>query len=173
MKVVITGGAGFLGGRLARELAAKGTLTGPDGKPQKLTEIVQFDIAKAAPIPGNGAACRGEVGSIADMAEIRRVLAGASSVFHLGAVVSGGAEADFDLGMAVNLDGTRNVLEACRALGARPRVVFASSVAVFGGKIPQVVTDDTPVTPETSYGAQKAMGELMISDFSRKGFLDG
>jgi len=88
-------------------------------------------------------------------------------------VVSAGAEADFDLGYQVNLDGTRNVLEAARAANGTPRVVFASSLAVYGGDVPETVGDLTPITPETSYGAQKVMGEYLITDFSRKGYVDG
>jgi nucleoside-diphosphate-sugar epimerase len=88
-------------------------------------------------------------------------------------VVSGQAEAEFDLGMRINLDGSRLLLDACRAAGSVPRVVFTSSVAVYGGDLPEVVTDSTPLTPQTSYGTQKAMGELLVTDFHRKGFLDG
>jgi nucleoside-diphosphate-sugar epimerase len=98
---------------------------------------------------------------------------GTSSVFHLAAVVSGEAEADTDLGYRVNLDGTRAVLEACRALGTCPRLIFASSLAVYGGRLPPDVGEDTPLRPQTSYGAQKAIGELLVNDCSRKGFLDG
>ena len=87
--------------------------------------------------------------------------------------MSGEAEADFDKGFAVNLGGTRTVLEACRALGTRPRVVFASSLAVYGGRLPHIVDDATPLHPQTSYGAQKAMGELLVNDYSRKGYIDG
>ena len=94
-------------------------------------------------------------------------------MFHLAAVVSGQAEADTDLGYRVNLDGTRAVLDACRALGTCPRVVFASSLAVYGGALPPTVGDDTPLTPQTSYGTQKAIGELLVNDYSRKGFVDG
>ena len=94
-------------------------------------------------------------------------------MFHFAAVVSAGAEADFDLGYRVNLDGTRNVLEACRALGTNPRVVFTSSLAAYGGDLPPAVTDDTPLTPQTSYGAQKSIGEFLIRDYTRKGFLRG
>jgi len=98
---------------------------------------------------------------------------GADVVFHLAAVVSGQAEADFDLGMRVNVDGTRSLLEAARAGGRRPKFVFASSLAVFGPPLPEVITDDTAVRPRSSYGAQKAIGELLVSDYSRKGFVDG
>ena len=94
-------------------------------------------------------------------------------MFHLAAIVSGQAEADTDLGYRVNLDGTRAVLDACRALGTRPRLVFASSLAVYGGALPPEVGDDTPLTPQTSYGTQKAIGELLVNDYSRKGFVDG
>jgi nucleoside-diphosphate-sugar epimerase len=88
-------------------------------------------------------------------------------------VVSGEAEADTDLGYRVNLDGARAVLEACRALGSCPRVIFASSLAVYGGALPPAVGDDMPLTPQTSYGTQKAIGELLVNDYSRKGFVDG
>ena len=98
---------------------------------------------------------------------------GYDAVYHLAAVVSGAAEADIDLGYAVNLDGTRHLLDAIRAFARRPRLVFASSCAVFGGAMPDVLGDDTPLTPQTSYGAQKAMGELLVADFHRKGLLDG
>jgi nucleoside-diphosphate-sugar epimerase len=102
---------------------------------------------------------------------------GTEAVFHLAAIVSGQAEADTDLGYRVNLDGTRAVLEACRALGQKgqkpPRVVFASSLAVYGGELPPAVGDDTALNPQTSYGTQKALGELLVNDYSRKGFVDG
>jgi nucleoside-diphosphate-sugar epimerase len=97
----------------------------------------------------------------------------ATSIFHLAAIVSGMAEADFDLGMRVNLDATRQLLEVCRARGHRPRLVFSSSVAVFGGDLPPTVLDTTAVNPRTSYGAQKAAAELLISDYTRRGFVDG
>ena len=96
-----------------------------------------------------------------------------TTVFHLAAIVSGMAEADFDLGMRINVDGTRLLLEVCRAAGTRPRVVFTSSVAVFGGRLPDVVLDTTAVNPQTSYGVQKAIGELLVGDYSRRGFIDG
>jgi nucleoside-diphosphate-sugar epimerase len=88
-------------------------------------------------------------------------------------VVSGGAEADFDLGMRVNLDATRRLLDICRTRGHRPTVVFASSVAVYGGHMPEVVADSTRLTPQSSYGTQKAIGELLVADYTRRGFIDG
>jgi nucleoside-diphosphate-sugar epimerase len=113
-------------------------------------------------------------GDIAKREAVGRVITrGTSSVFHLAAVVSGQAEADTDLGYRVNVDGTRAVLDACRALGSCPRLVFASSLAVYGGALPPAVGDETALTPQTSYGTQKAIGELLVGDYSRKGFVDG
>jgi nucleoside-diphosphate-sugar epimerase len=113
-------------------------------------------------------------GDIADPSFLQGVLQpDIGAVFHLAAVVSGQAEADFDLGMKVNLDASRHLLEACRAAGQSPRVVFTSSVAVYGGDLPAMVRDDTALTPRSSYGAQKAVAELLLSDYSRKGFVDG
>jgi len=173
MKVVITGGAGFLGSRLARHLAVRGRLVGHSGKDETIDEIVLFDMGPAPTIAGK-VPVRAVAGDIADAGQLRALISpGTGAVFHLAAVVSGGAEADFDLGYRVNLDGTRNVLEAARALGTKPRLLFTSSVAVFGGKIPVMVSDDTALTPETSYGNQKAIGEFLVNDFSRKGFIDG
>ena len=94
-------------------------------------------------------------------------------MFHLAAVVSAEAEADFDKGLRVNLEGTRAVLEACRALGSAPRFIYSSSLAVYGGDLPPAVSDDTPLRPQTSYGAHKAIGELLVGDYTRKGFIDG
>jgi nucleoside-diphosphate-sugar epimerase len=113
-------------------------------------------------------------GDLADSAALTRAFEGGiDSVFHLAAVVSGAAEADFDLGMRVNLDGTRALLDACRAQAAAPTVVFASSVAVFGGALPEVVLDSTTPSPQSSYGVQKLIGELLIGDCTRRGFIDG
>ena len=172
MKVVITGGAGFLGRRLAAKLLDLGTLTGSDGKTQRIDEIALVDIVPAAGF--DDARIRSVSGDIADPTLLARVIdAETCSVFHLAAVVSGQAEADFDLGMRVNLDATRLLLDTCRAVGHRPRVVFTSSVAVYGGALPEVVLDTTALNPQSSYGAQKAIGELLVSDYSRKGFVDG
>jgi nucleoside-diphosphate-sugar epimerase len=174
MKVVITGGAGFIGRRLAERLLQRGTLTGPDGRVAAIEELVLFDMAAPQPMLAEDRRLRVVTGDIADQAAIRRLIDPATgSVFHFAAVVSGQAEADTDIGYRVNLDGTRAVLEACRALGTAPRLVFASSLAVYGGDLPPAVADETPLTPQTSYGAQKAMGELLVNDYSRKGYVDG
>ncbi len=170
MNIVITGGAGFLGQQLIRALVARGTLT-LDGNTRPITRIVCFDQGEGAfihPIVANVA------GNIADPAAVSALVGRDTHVvIHLAAVVSGTAEADFDLGMRVNLDGTRHLLEACRASGAVPRVLFSSSIAVFGGELPPVVTDATTPTPQGSYGIQKLIGELLVQDYSRKGFIDG
>ena len=171
MKVVITGGAGFLGQRLAHALLARRTLAGPLGNQEALERLVLADTVRA-----NVEDARVEtlVGDIADPAFVATMLAGEpASIFHLAAVVSGQAEADFDLGMRVNLDATRGLLEACRKHARPPRFVFSSSVAVFGGKLPDPVPEDWPLYPQTSYGVQKAASELLVNDFSRKGFVDG
>jgi len=172
MNVVITGGAGFLGQRLAKALIERGTLAGPDGHPRTIDRLTLVDVA-AAP-PAADARLVSIAGDVADPALLERVIdPETSSVFHLAAIVSGQAEADFDLGMRVNFDATRALLEVCRARGHRPRVVFASSCAVYGGELPPVVPASTALTPQSSYGTQKAMGELLVNDYSRRGFVDG
>jgi nucleoside-diphosphate-sugar epimerase len=173
MNVVITGGAGFLGQRLARALIRKGILSGPEGAPRPIGRVTLVDVvAPSQPIDDPRVVI--ETGDVSDRALLERAVGtDTDAVFHLAAIVSGMAEAEFDLGMRVNLDATRALLDVCRATGRRPRVVFTSSVAVFGGALPDVVRDDTAVTPQTSYGAEKAMGELLVNDYSRKGFVDG
>jgi nucleoside-diphosphate-sugar epimerase len=173
MKVVITGGAGFLGKKLARRILQQGSLTDAEGKPQKVSELLLFDVGKASGPVLDDPRVKTLAGDIANSATVSSIVLGASTVFHFAAVVSAGAEADFDLGYRVNLDGTRNVLEACRALGTNPRVIFTSSLAAYGGDLPPEVTDDTPLTPQTSYGAQKSIGEFLVRDYTRKGFLRG
>jgi len=164
MRIVVTGGCGFLRRRVALRLLER----------RDVEELVLFDNTPSpAPLPEDPR-LRLVTGDIADGETVRRVISpGTRSVFHLAAVVSGEAEADTDLGYRVNLDGTRMVLDACRALGTSPRLVFASSLAVYGGTLPPAVGDDTPLTPQTSYGAQKSIGELLVNDYSRKGFVDG
>ncbi len=172
MEVLITGGAGFLGSKLARQLLARGTLAGPSGQPEKISRITLLDQVAAQGF--DDARITVMTGDAADPAVIAKALTpSVQSVFHLAAVVSGEAESDFDLGMRINLDATRILLEQARKNGNRPRVVFTSSVAVFGGDLPPKVLDTTPATPQGSYGAQKAMCELMVTDYSRKGFVDG
>lgn len=165
MKILITGGGGFLGSRLARTLAARGTLAGAT-----ISEIVLLD----AKVPLAGPRFRAVEGDLNDPAVLARAVAkDTAAVFHLAAVVSGAAEAEFDLGMRVNLDGTRVLLEKLRGCLQPPRLVFASSVAAFGGELPPVLDDATTPRPQSSYGTQKVIGEYLVSDYSRKGFLDG
>jgi len=172
MKVLITGGAGFLGRCLARELLARGSLKDTSGKPQAVTELVLLDVVRANDF--GDSRVRTEVGDIAERGVLERVIdERTSAIFHLAAIVSGQAEADFDLGMRINLDASRLLLEICRERGHNPRVLFTSSVAVYGGDLPNVVHDDTALNPQSSYGAQKAIAELLLSDYTRRGFVDG
>jgi len=162
MKILITGGAGFLGKRLAAGLLARADID----------EIVLVDVA-----PAEGLAdprVRTVAGDIADSTLMAGLVdARTAGVFHLAAVVSGQAEADFELGMRINLDASRLLLDLCRQRGHKPRVVFTSSVAVYGGDLPDVVTDDLALRPASSYGTQKAIAELLLADYSRRGFVDG
>jgi D-erythronate 2-dehydrogenase len=172
MNILVTGGGGFLGFKLARTLLARGQLGGkaissitlldgafpPGVKDLEKTKAVTGDVSDAATIAG---VCTPDI----------------DAVFHLAAVVSGAAEADFDLGMRVNLKGMELLLAQMRKCGKEgaspPRLVYTSSVAAFGGALPAVLDDSTIANPQTSYGAQKVIGEYLVTDYSRKGFLDG
>lgn len=172
MKVVITGGAGFLGRMLTDSLLKRGRLVDRHGSLSAIDVVVQFDQHACAQL--SDPRVRSVTGSICNQASVQNLISDdVDSVFHLAAVVSGEAEADFDKGLAVNLVGTLNVLEACRRRSHAPRVVFTSSVAAFGGELPSPVRDDTATTPQSSYGTQKVIGELLVNDYSRKGFIDG
>lgn len=172
MHIAIAGAAGFLGGKLARQLLANGKLVGRSGQPESISRITMVDVT--APIGFSDPRINVIVGDISDAQTIAAMITpDTDSIFHLAAVVSGQAEADFDLGMKLNFDVTRAILEHARALETRPRLVFSSSVAVFGGDLPAVVPDTMAPTPQSSYGTQKAMCELLISDYSRRGFVDG
>jgi nucleoside-diphosphate-sugar epimerase len=161
MNILITGGGGFIGSRLAQALRARS----PEAR------IRLLDIAFP---PGLDKRFDCVAGDVAAPEVIARALGtDTDSVFHLAAVVSGGAEADFDLGYRVNLDGTRALLEACRKLSKPPKFVYASSVAAFGGTLPDVLDDSTTPAPQTSYGTQKVIGEYLVADFTRKGMIDG
>jgi D-erythronate 2-dehydrogenase len=172
MRIVITGGAGFLGRKLAAALLDRGMLANARGAPQVIERITLVDVV-AAPA-GTDPRVRIIAGDLADPALVDAATqGGADSVFHLAAVVSGEAETDFDLGWRVNVDATRLLLERCRTLPVPPKFVFTSSGAVFGGPLPDPVPDDQTLWPQTSYGNQKAVGEFLVYDFTRKGFVDG
>jgi len=164
-RILITGGAGFLGLRLAHAL-----LAGTHPVTDLLLVDQSFDAARLPPDPR----ARTLAADLARPGEAERVLAGNfDAIVHLAAVVSSAAEADFDLGWRVNWAATHLLLEAARARGNRPRFVFSSSVAVFGGELPAVVNESTALYPSSSYGAQKAAAELLVADYSRRGFVDG
>lgn len=177
MKVVITGGLGFLGLNLARALLMRGTLVGTRGEPERIDEITLFDTAtpddRSAGLDGQVSIVTGDISDRATVTDL--VDRDDISVFHLASIVSGGAEQDFDLALKVNLHGGLNVFEALRARrGGVQRLVAASSIAVFGGSMmPKTVTDETKQTSQTTYGITKTITELLVNDYSRKGFFDG
>lgn len=168
MKIVVTGGAGFLGARVIRRLLA--TKDAGSGTVDFDT-IVSIDLA---PTPVADPRVTSVTGSIADPALFdEHIDADVVAIFHLAAVLSGGSEEDFDLAYDINVTATRHLLEAARRHGGVPRVVFTSSLAVFGGELPAVVTDAQAVQPESTYGMVKAIGELLVNEYSRKGYIDG
>jgi len=168
VRVLIVGGSGMIGRKLGERLGRDGVL----GRP--IAHLTLADVVEPALQADFGV--RTTVADLADPFAVRELVAGRPDVvFHLAAVVSGEAEADFNKGYRVNMDGTRHLLEAIRSLGSgyRPRLVFSSSIAVFGPPFPDPIGDDQPAAPLTSYGTQKAVAELLVSDYSRRGFLDG
>jgi nucleoside-diphosphate-sugar epimerase len=174
MRIVITGGTGFIGTKLADRLLRGGTAISPSGAREHIAEIVLFDQAPPQQTISTDSRLKFVAGDLTHKAQVEALIApGTESVFHLAAVVSAQAEADLDIGLAVNIDGTRHVLDACRKLSVPPRLIFASSVAVYGGETPLDVTDNTIPAPRTSYGAQKVCGELLTGDYSRRGIIDG
>lgn len=170
MHIVITGAAGFLGQRLVKQLLERGEL-----RQQPITQLTLIDQIEA-PLPAAGDVAVTSValditlpGALDSVLEQRP-----NVIYHLAAVVSSAAEADLELGMRVNFDATRALLEGCRAQGlADTRLIMASSVAAYGGELPEVLDDMTALQPQNSYGAQKAMSELLINDYSRRGLIDG
>lgn len=170
MKVLIIGGAGMVGRNLAEALVASGRLGD-----RAVSEITLFDVVPPATQGTDAVAVRVMTGDISERATVDALVADRPEViFHLAAIVSGEAEADFDKGYRINLDGTRHLFEAIRAeAGYHPRVVYTSSIAVFGAPFPEAIGDEFITAPMTSYGAQKMIGELLLNDYSRRGILDG
>ena len=170
MHVLITGAAGMIGRKTAERIAATGAVGG-----QPVHTLTLADVAEPGVAADFGGERRAVAADLSEPGVARRLVADRPEVVvHLAAVVSGEAEADFDLGYRVNLDGTRSLLDAIRSVeDYAPRVVYASSLAVFGAPFPDRIPDEFHLTPLTSYGAQKAMGELLLDDYTRRGFLDG
>ena len=174
MKVLVTGGTGFLGRRLVTALLGRGAVSGVDGAEHEIERVVVSDIGPGiSPLPDDPRIDL-RLGDFSEPGAAQTLLdADTGVVFHLAAVVSGEAEQNFDLGMRINFHGSVQLLDAIRARGNCPRLVFTSSVAAYGGDMPEVIKDSTILTPQTSYGSQKAAVELLLNDYSRKGFVDG
>ena len=165
MRILLTGGAGFLGQRLAHALL----------KSQQQPVITELVLADIAPLRDAALRSDARVRSVTgDLQHLltEGVLGGVDGVFHLAAAVSGECEADIDVGLKANLDTTRALLDACRALAQPPRLVFSSSLAVYGGDMPEIIADNTLPQPQNSYGTQKFICEQLIADYTRKGYVD-
>jgi nucleoside-diphosphate-sugar epimerase len=171
VNVLITGGAGMVGGKLADRLITDGVIAGKPIEALTLADIVAPPARQAA-----GIAVSTHAVDLAEQGVADRLIAGRPEViFHVAAITSGEAEADFDQGYRVNLDGMRLLFEAIRRIGHAycPRLVWTSSIAVFGAPFPKAIPDDFLHAPLTSYGTQKAIGELVLADYTRRGFFDG
>ena len=169
MHILVTGAAGMIGRKLAARLVRDGQLNG-----QKIDRLTLIDVVapeKPAGFPGAVDVSTSDLSSSG--AATKAIAVKPDVIFHLAGVVSGEAETDFEKGYRVNLDGTRALLEAIRAADSRPKVVFTSSIAVFGAPFPHSIPDEFHLTPLTSYGTQKAICELLLADYNRRGILDG
>ncbi len=169
MHILITGAAGMIGRKVTERLLAQGRI----GE-REITKLTLHDVVAADAQPTADTTILPIVGDISDRTLVERLVAEKPDIImHLAAIVSGEAEADFDKGYAVNLDGTRYLYEAVRAQNYKPRIIFASSIAVYGTPFPEPIPDAFHLTPLTSYGTQKAIGELLLNDYSRRGIFDG
>ena len=173
MHILIIGAAGMVGRKLAQRLAREGNLGG-----RAIEAMTLVDVFPPEAPEGFSGKVALETADLSNPGEAERLIAGRpDTIFHLAAIVSGEAELDFDKGYSINLDGTRYLFDAIRlahnADGYKPRVVFTSSIAVFGAPLPYPIPDEFHTTPLTSYGTQKAICELLLSDYSRRGFFDG
>ena len=168
MRILVIGAGGMLGAKLIARLARDGAIGG-----RQVSHLTRADAVTCAAMTADfqieTVACDLSAPGVAD----RLMVGKPDLIFHLAAVVSGEAERDFDKGYRINLDATRYLLEAARAAGHCPKIIFTSSIAVFGAPFPDAIADDYFTTPLTSYGTQKAMGELLLADYSRRGFVDG
>ncbi|HEY5818312.1 MAG TPA: D-erythronate dehydrogenase [Mesorhizobium sp.] len=169
MRILITGAVGMVGRKLTDRLLRDGRLAG-----KAITALDLHDIVPAQALSANGIDIAAHVGDLADDgAAVALVSRKPEIIFHLAGIVSGEAEANFELGYRVNLDGTRRLFDAVREAAYGPRLVFTSSIAVFGAPFPDVIPDEFHPTPLTSYGTQKLMGEALLADYTRRGFFDG
>ncbi len=170
MKILVLGAAGMIGRKLIERLLVNGSLRG-----EKIEAIHAFDVVEGAFDNSGSINITTQAGDVAEKATIDRLVAARPDIiFHLAAIVSGEAEADFEKGYRINLDGTMNLFNAIIGEeGYTPRVVYASSIAVFGAPFPASIEDEFHQTPLTSYGTQKAIGELLLADYTRKGHMDG
>jgi nucleoside-diphosphate-sugar epimerase len=172
MRLLIAGAAGFIGTRLGAALLARGALLDASGRSQAISELVLADRLPPAIAADPRVRCVGV--DVSDPASVEALMRDRFDVVYaLAATLTVEAEADFARGLDVNLRGLLSLLEACRRQAAAPRLVFASSIAAFGGPLPETVNDDLKPTPQTSYGTHKAVGELLVDDYSRRGFIDG
>lgn len=176
MRILITGGSGFLGARLARELLAQGQLALGGGAPKAIDQLWLTDLVPPPADLASDARVHALIGDLLKLLDSDTLaLAGIDAVVHLAAAVSGDCERDLDLGLRSNIDSTRALLQAARAAGGAPLFVYASSVAVFGGMpglpMPNVIRDDTLPAPQGSYGIQKFVGEQLVADFGRRGLV--
>jgi nucleoside-diphosphate-sugar epimerase len=169
MKILITGAAGMVGRKLIARLMKDGQLAG-----QPITDLILNDIVVPETPLHEKIKVKRHRGDLSEPGMIPRLLpAKPDVIYHLAGIVSGEAEANFDLGYRVNLDGTRALFDAIRLSGDRPKVIFTSSIAVFGAPFPDTIPDDFQQTPLSSYGTQKLMSELLLTDYTRRGFFDG
>jgi len=169
MHILLTGAAGMIGRKVTERLLAQGRI----GQ-REITKLTLHDVVAPDARPTEATTILPITGDISDRTVLDRLISEKPDmIIHLAAIVSGEAEADFDKGYAVNLDGTRHLFEAVRAQNYRPRVIFASSIAVYGSPFPEPIPDEFHLTPLTSYGTQKAIGELLLNDYTRRGLFDG
>ena len=174
MRVLVTGAEGYLGRKLVCALLQRGELIGPGGRPEPIEQLLLTDMAAEPAAPLADPRLRYTGGNIADPAFVETLFAEPpQAIFHLAALMSGGAEKAFEAGYQANLHGTLHLLEAARRSALVPRFVFTSTIATYGGELPAIVPDSQRLMPQSSYGTQKAIGELLVNDYTRRGYVDG